>query len=283
MKLYLFITGANGLFGKVFVSHLKNKNINFKIFKRKKNFSYNHNYLKKIFEKNSFTHIINLAAITNVDQSEKKKKITKDVNVNFLKIICNIIKKKKIKLIHFSTDQMYYDYKTNNEDNINIVNYYTKTKVMSEQIANKVNALILRTNFFGKSLSKKRLSFSDWIFKNLKKKNKISLAGDLYFSPLSMNTLKKILVKILTSKNTGIYNLGSIKGKSRYEFAIRFAKLLNLNLEFIKKVRIKELQLLAKRNKDMRMKIKKFEKDFKIKLPSLEQEIGKEAKNYENI
>ena len=85
MKLYLFITGANGLFGKVFVSHLKNKNINFKIFKRKKNFSYNHNYLKKIFEKNSFTHIINLAAITNVDQSEKKKKNYKRCKCKFFK------------------------------------------------------------------------------------------------------------------------------------------------------------------------------------------------------
>ena len=44
---------------------------------------------------------------------------------------------------------------------------------------------------------------------------------------------------------------------------------------------MKELKLSAKRNNDMRMNIKKFERDFKIKLPSLKKEIIKESKNYE--
>lgn len=283
MKLNLFITGSKGLFGKILVNFLKKKKIRFQTFKRKKNKNYNQNYFEKIFKSHDFTHIINLAAYTNVDQSEKNKKYVNELNINFLEHICNAIKKsqKDLKLIHFSTDQMYYDHKFNIEKNKKIVNFYTKSKIKSEEISKNINSLVLRTNFFGKSLSKNRLSFSDWIYKNLKKKQKIFLAEDLYFSPLSMHTLSEIVFKILPSKKIGVYNLGSIEGKSRYEFGIEFSKILNLDLKYIIKVKMKELKLRVKRNKDMRMNIKKFERDFKIKLPSLKKEIAKKSKNYE--
>ena len=283
MKLYLFITGSKGLFGKVLINFLKKKKIKFQTLNRKKNKKYNQNYFEKILKLYDFTHIINLAAYTNVDQSEKNKKHVDELNINFLEHICNAINKSKkdIKLIHFSTDQMYYDHKLNSEKNKKVVNYYTKSKIKSEEISKNINSLVFRTNFFGKSLSKNRLSFSDWIYKNLKKKQKIFLAEDLYFSPLSMHTLSEIIFKILHSKKTGVYNLGSTEGKSRYEFGIEFSKILNLDLNYINKVKMKELKLSAKRNKDMRMNIKKFERDFKIKLPSLKKEIAKESKNYE--
>ena len=52
-----------------------------------------------------------------------------------------------------------------------ILNEYTKQKIISEKIALKNNSLIFRTNFFGKS--KKKNTFSDWIYNSFlsKKKN----------------------------------------------------------------------------------------------------------------
>lgn len=282
MKLNLFITGSSGLLGKKLLFKLKKKKIKFIIFERKEGKKYKLDYFEKIFKNNNFTHIINLAAFTNVDLAEKQKEKAKEINLNFLKKICISLSnsKKKIKLIHLSTDQMYYDYKKNNEKKNVIKNYYTYTKIQSEKIALKQNSLIFRTNFFGRSLDKKRMSFSDWIYLNNKNNKNIYLADDLYFSPLSMDTLCEILVKVLPSNNRGIYNLGANCGKSRYIFGILFAKLLGLDLKLIKKVKMKDLNLCAKRNRDMRMIVKKFEKDFKIKLPSLNEEIKKVSKDY---
>ena len=93
MKLNLFITGSKGLFGRILVNFLKKKKISFQTFKRKKNKNYNQNYFEKIFKLHDFTHIINLAAYTNVDQSEKNKKYVNELNINFLEHICNAIKK----------------------------------------------------------------------------------------------------------------------------------------------------------------------------------------------
>ena len=44
-----------------------------------------------------------------------------------------------------------------------------------------------------------------------------------------------------------------------------------------------EQNFIAKRSKDMRMDLKKFENKFKIKLPDLKKEIYSEIKNYKYI
>ena len=94
---------------------------------------------------------------TDVDGCEKNKKNCDFIILKFVKNICEGIKlcKFKIKLIHFSTDQMYTNEKINSEKNSKIKNYYTLSKIKSEKLAMSVNAIVIRTNFFGKSLTKK--------------------------------------------------------------------------------------------------------------------------------
>ena len=278
----IFITGSSGLFGKSLQKYLTKKKIKFKTFNRNKKKEYNQKFFNNLFKKTQFTHVINLAACTNVDFCEKNKKICYEINVKFLEKICNAIKlnNSKIKLIHFSTDQMYSKLKMNYEKFYKIKNFYTKSKINSEKIASNMNSIILRTNFFGKSFNLNRASFSDWIFNSFKNKKSIKLAEDIYFSPLSIETICKILVKIIKTKKTGIYNLGSKNGFSKYHFGILFAKFLKIKDPKIIKVIKKNLKFYAKRNNDMRMKVIKFEKNFKIKLPTLTSEIKRIAENY---
>ena len=139
----------------------------------------------------------------------------------------------------------------------------------------------MRTNFFGKSLNLKRKSFTDFIYYNLINKKKIKLADDIIFSPISIDTLSKVLLLIIKKKFTGIYNVGSKKGYSKYLFGIKFAQILGLDKSLIKKVNINNLKLLAKRPKDMRMKVALFEKKFNFKFDNLDKELLKVIKNYE--
>ena len=280
--LCIFITGSSGLFGKSLQKYLTKKKIKFKTFNRNKKKEYNQKFLNNLFKKNQFTHVINLAACTNVDFCEKNKKICYEINVKFLEKICNAIKlnNSKIKLIHFSTDQMYFKYNKNKEKNCKIKNYYTLCKIKSEKIASSLEAVILRTNFFGKSYVKSRSSFSDWIFNSLKNKKKIYLADDILFSPISIDKLIKIILKIINKNKKGIYNIGSHNGFSKYHFAYILAKMTNLKLDYLIRVKKKNINFKAKRNNDMRMKLNKFEKEFNIKLPILKKELKYIAKIY---
>ena len=189
-----------------------------------------------------------------------------------------------VNLIHISTDQFYNGKKRkgNNENSkIFLVNNYCKHKRMSEIACLKNNALVLRTNFFGKSLSKSK-SFSDWIIHAFKSKKKIYLFNDVYFNPLRINTIVKILSIIIKKElytNKGIYNLGSKDGIFKNDFATLIAKKMKIFHNNYVNININKL-LKVKRPLNMFMDVDKFEKKFHIKLPLIKQEINNEIKNY---
>ena len=223
----ILITGSTGLLGSYLTKYLKKRKFKITKFKRKglSKLS-NIHFCEKYFEKNNYDKIINLSAITNIDYCEKNKLIAKEVNFTLIKNICNVIKKLKRKthIIQLSTDQFYDSFKTNTENKKKCVNYYTKTKLMAEKVCLKSNCTILRTNFVGKSLALGRTSFSDWIYYSIKNKKFINLAGDIMFSPLSIKTLSKIIVIIIKKPIRGLYNVGSIRGLSKLNFAKNFSK-----------------------------------------------------------
>lgn len=279
----ILITGSTGLLGSYLTKYLKKRKFKITKFKRKglSKLS-NIHFCEKYFEKNNYDKIINLSAITNIDYCEKNKLIAKEVNFTLIKNICNVIKKLKRKthIIQLSTDQFYDSFKTNTENKKKCVNYYTKTKLMAEKVCLKSNCTILRTNFVGKSLALGRTSFSDWIYYSIKNKKFIHLAGDIMFSPLSIKTLSKIIVIIIKKPIRGLYNVGSIRGLSKLNFAKNFSKKVGLNTDYIYPVTYKKIKFFAKRNKDMRMQVKKFEKKFNFKFNSLNFELAQIASEY---
>jgi dTDP-4-dehydrorhamnose reductase len=279
----ILITGSSGLLGSSLTRRLNNKVYKIFKFKRNKEFDLSkYNFCLNFLKKNNFYAIVNLSAITNIDNCEKNHRIAKKVNYIIVKNLCRSINSLNLKtyLIQFSTDQFYNDFNKNSEIVKKYKNYYTKTKLLAEGECLNSNAIILRTNFSGKSLSRGRSSFSDWIYDNLSKNIKIKLADDIFFSPLSIQTLCSIIKIILKKKVKGIFNVGSKKGYSKYIFGFKFAKKLNLDTNLIKKVNYKDIKFFANRNKDMRMVLKKFENKFKYKFNSLDHELLKISNDY---
>lgn len=283
MKVALL--GSSGFLGHHIYKELKNK---FKIYHTgliRRKFDLNKiNQLTNFIISCNPNFIINCVAIANIDTCEKRRRKSFNVNVKLLKNIF-IIKKKfnlQFKLIHFSTDQL-YDNKLNKinseKSKIKINNTYSLHKYLAEKICKKNKAIIFRTNFFGKNKN----SFSNWVYKNFKnKKNqKFFLFKDVYFSPLRVNTIAKIIKKIINKKlfsHEGIYNLGSKDGLSKLQFSVSYAKKLRI---FCKKKFISSNVndiVKVKRSKNMRLNVTKFEKYFNIKMNTLNNEIKLEAK-----
>lgn len=241
--------------------------------------------LKKIIKHSNPDLIINASAISDIDECEQNKKKTYKINVDVVKNIFKIKKKKKLNFffIQFSTDQLYDSKKTlaNKEtSNIKINNEYARQKAKLEIICKKNKCLILRTNFFGKSKNKKNLT--NWIFYSFKKRKKINLFKDIYFSPLRIDTLCKIIKYIIINKKynyRGVFNLGSKKFISKSNFAIFFAKKTKIYNKNYSLVKVNSI-LKVKRSRNMIMNSTKFEKTFKIMLPKIKHEIMNEAKNY---
>lgn len=285
--LRVLVLGSSGSLGnKIYYELKKNKNI--KLFhsglkKRKLDFSNKLN-LKEFILFIKPHLIINCIANTNIEDCEKNKLISKKINYRIVKEILDLKNYKNFdfKFIQFSTDQ-FYDTKLNKENSkIFLNNNYCTHKRMAEIECLKKNCLVFRINFFGKSIKNK--SFSDWVYYSFKKRNKtpVYLFNDIFFNPLRITTIAKIISSIIAEKkykNKGIFNLGSKKGMSKSEFALLFAKktkVFNSNFKFI---HANEL-LKTKRSNNMIMDVRKFEKKFLINLPNISQEINNEARNY---
>lgn len=225
--------------------------------------------------------IINLAALTDVDECERFPHDAYTANVGVVEILASWIRKNNhCHLIQISTDQVYDGSERPIEKNIKILNHYAFSKYAGEIVARGVDGTILRTNFFGKSLNPERQSLSDWAVNEFRSGRKIIVFSDVFFSPLSLNALCGYICHIIKNPVTGTFNLGSNNGLSKAKFVFSLAKLLKQSYTNLEKGSVNDLDLRAPRPLDMRMDCSKFESTFNIELPSLDEEIKSIEKEY---
>jgi len=285
----VLVLGASGLLGNSLCKLLEKKDIQiishgFK--SHKVNLNYNlldKKQLEELLTEINPDFVINLIALTDVDICQNNPRLALDLNANLVKNIEAILKKTQTKFLHISTDHVYHKEGRSKENEVFVKNVYASTKLLGDKYTELSKSIVLRTNFFGKSLHPTRESFSDWIVKCLRKKKDIYLYKDVFFNPVSMKTLSEGIF-FITSKNNwkpGIYNFGSQERISKYDFGIKLADKFCLKKEFILPGKISDSILRASRPRDMSMDISKFEKIFKFKLPSIEEEISLLRKDYQ--
>jgi len=187
------------------------------------------------------------------------------------------------KYVHISTDHIYTSKKNipnNEKSKIGWHNSYSKSKYLAEKnIKLNSKSLIIRTNFVDNSSNKK--SFLYWLVDNFNKNKKISLFYDMFTSTIDLNTFSKILIKLILTKSSGVFNIGSNEILSKKEFAIKYFAKLKKKLKY-KIVSVNNDNLIPlKRGKYLGLNVKKIEKKLKIKMPNS----NKIIKNliYENI
>ena len=273
---YLLI-GSNGLLGSKLKQLLP---INDTFCVAKKNSNYNVNLvnlkkLEKLFKKNRFLNVINVAAITDLQACQKKKNLCHKINF-LLPLKLNILSKKyNFKFVQISTDQVYVSShkKENSEkDRIGFKNYYSKTKYLSEkELKKNPKSLIIRTNFTGFKANKKK-TFISWIDESIKKKKKINLFNDLVCSTIDVETCSKLIIKLIEKNKFGVFNLGTKDSLSKKKFAILYAKKLRKKILYND---ISANKVILKRPLNLRLNVKKIEKALGLKMISSSQSINK--------
>ena len=164
---------------------------------------------------------------------------------------------------------MYDNKKYNSESDLVLKNTYALTKLFAEKLLRNTNSIILRTNFFGKSFSENRKSFSDWIVDSINRNEKIRLINDVIFNPVSIEILCDCISIVLSSDKTGTYNIGSKEGMDKLTFAKEIAKRKSLILRKFEPCSVDDLGLSALRPKGMLMNCSLFEETFNYKFPRL--------------
>jgi dTDP-4-dehydrorhamnose reductase len=277
MSIKVLLIGGFGIAGSFFSKYVSfDKKIKIYSFKKKDLDLTKKKSLKRKLKEINIDVIINFSGLTDVDLCQQKPVTARKLNALNIYEIIQCLRLDQY-LIQISTDQVYPGIKgPYYENQIEPINIYGRTKLEGEKISlKKFNSVVLRTNFFGNSLVKRK-SLSDFFINALKYNKKINIFSDIFFSPLHLSSLSEIICNIIKKKRLrGTYNLGSRNGMSKAEFALKIANHLNLSTKNLNVITSDKLFNRAKRPKDVRMNVNKFSNDYNILLPDLNEEIKK--------
>ena len=196
--------------------------------------------------------IINCAANVNVDDLENNEKLAFSINAYGAENIARVCKNNKIRLLHISSDAVFDGKKGMyvEEDVTNPVNIYAKSKMLGEKLISKnlENYVIIRTNFYG--FHKQHKFLFNWILSKLKNNETFTGFNDVFFNPLEVTNLSKMIYELSEKNFCGILHLSSDEIFSKFEFATKISEFFGFDSNLIKKASIDEIGLNAKRPKN---------------------------------
>jgi dTDP-4-dehydrorhamnose reductase len=255
-KKKVLILGGTGMLGSALTKTLGDEKIKFIATARKKKLGYyKYNALQdNLSSLPKVDYIINCIGIIN--KLITKININESIYVNslFPRILSNYCQKKKIKLIHITTDCVFSGKKGNYSelDVHDCTDTYGKTKSLGEPS----NCMVIRTSIIGEEIFNKR-SLIEWL--KLNKGKEIKGYTNHYWNGLTTRHLSQKLVKIIKKKlfKKELFHVFSNETLSKYELIKIINKKFKLNCK-IKKHKTAESidrSLVSKKKLQKKLKI----------------------------
>jgi len=254
----ILIIGKNGQLGKsINKIVLKNQNPNQFIFASREDLDLSiSNSIIKYFNTNQFDIVVNCAAYTAVDKAESEEREAEILNHIAVQEISLLLKNKRTKLIHISTDYVFdgeakepYE----ESDTPNPINVYGNTKLLGElAIINNMpkNALIIRTSWL---YSEFNVNFVTTMLRLSAERNQLNIVSDQISAPTYAADLAKTILTITQNETfiklnqpTQIYHYSNLGSCSWFDFAKKIFELANINCKIIP-IKTKDFDSQAKR------------------------------------
>ena len=124
----------------------------------------------------------------------------------------------------------------NDENCVFPINFYAISKFLAEKYVLERGGCNLRVNFIGKNLKSK--GFLNWAYSNLIKNKKIDGFNNIEFNPVNIDNLSQLIVKAVSKKLKGNFNIGSDGKITKYQVLKTFEKILKKK-NLVRKVQYK--------------------------------------------
>lgn len=275
----ILITGSNGLLGQKIVRYCNDNKINFLAtstgVNRNSECRSDHYHPLDITNKEEVesvllvykpTHIINTAALTNVDKCEENVELCNEINVEGVRNLLEYARNNNCHLQQISTDFIFDGEKGDysEDDEPNPLSEYGKSKLNAELLI--INSgydyySIVRTSVVygtGENLSKSNIVL--WAIEELKNEKSLKIVDDQFRAPTYAMDLAIGCMKILELKKTGVFNLAGPKVLSMFDFVSQIAEYLNVPAELVSSIKTPDLNQRAPRPKNSGLNLGKAKK-----------------------
>ena len=220
--------------------------------------------------------VIHLGAMTDVELCETETELAKKINTDATEILALESEKYNTFFVYMSTDYV-FDGKVGmkkENDEPNPINFYGKSKLDGERVFKKIttpNVIVRTSTPFG--IHSKKISFPIWVKKNLELEKEISVVVNQYTSPSYVPNISKMIIEIMERKITGIIHLAGATKISRYDFAVQISKIINANKQFLKLIKMDQMDWKAQRPADSSLSVSKANKILKNKPEKIEDSL----------
>ena len=207
--------------------------------------------VKKIVHSLEADVIVNCAAMTNVDACERERESAWKINTEGVEHLIEAARKNNARVIHISTDYVFdgksgpYDETARPEP----LSYYGKSKLASENalLVSGLDYFIARTMvLYGTGVNIKS-NFALWLIENLEKKLPVKVVDDQFGNPTLVDDLAQGILSAIELEKTGIYHLAGRDIVSRYDFAVRLARVFDFDPGLIVPIKTSQLHQPAAR------------------------------------
>jgi dTDP-4-dehydrorhamnose reductase len=226
--------------------------------------------LQAILHKERPDIVVNTVAITNLDACETNPTSAYLTNTRPASIVAGVCRDIGARSIHISTDHYYTGdgrklHKEN--DPVQLVNEYARTKYAAETFAlTHQETLVIRTNIVGFRNRPDSTTFAEWCIRMLKEKSPTTLFDDFYTSPIDIYHFSGILLDIIKTDATGIFNIAGKDVSSKQEFVLGLADALHLDTAHTRTGSVKDLPG-TRRAESLGLNVKKTEKILGYRMP----------------
>ena len=206
--------------------------------------------------------VIHTAALANLEACEEQPETARLLNAELPGELADACARRGIRMMHISTDAVFDGTKDGvytEEDTPNPQGVYASTKLEGERnvLSANPNAVVVRVNFFGWSLSGTR-SLPEFFINNLSAGKQAQGFTDVFFCPLFVGDLGEMLLKVLKRELSGIYHVVGSESLSKYDFGVAIARRFGLDERLIEPVSVEESTLIARRSHNLRLSVHKL-------------------------
>ncbi len=259
----IVVFGSNGLLGqslvnrfhkkyRVIAASLKVKNLNVvEGVPYHKVDMINRAEVKNFLSSESPDIIINAAAYTNVDGSEKKRELCWNTNVRAVENIIDFAASFNPILVQISTDYVFdgRDGGYKELDSVNPVGNYARSKMAAENIvvSSDLEHIIARTQVLYGTGKKVNLNFATWVISRLSHKKNINVVTDQVGNPTYVEDLSESIFRLMEKEEYGLFHISGSKIINRYDFARKIAEVFDLDESLINRISTDDLKQAAPR------------------------------------
>lgn len=219
--------------------------------------------------------VVHTAAFTAVDACETQRDTCWRVNVDGTAYLARSCEERGIRLVYVSTEYVFdgENGPYSEDDPTRPIGYYGRSKLAGEEAVreNCSNWVIGRTTVLFGHAPGVRPSFVAWLVDRLGKGERVRVVDDQVGSPTLADNLAEMLLALLDSGATGVYNTAGDSILDRHSFAVLAARKFGLNPELIDRIKTADLGQPAARPLRAGLVMEKFKREFPL-VPVLDAE-----------